>query len=354
MAKQNVSVFMNIAILMTISLILVITGLMLFGSGKAFQKNAYAETYFDKSVQGLDVGAAVKFRGVQIGTVSDITFTESIYKEMMESDATPEQYEMLHYIHVTLKINLDKNPHFSHDGLRKRVANGLYARMQSQGITGVVFIDLDYDETQEQVEGLPYFWEPKSVYIPSQPSQVEDVLASIANFSKKLADDFDVKGFSDGLIETLTQTNILLAQVDANSFSQQTRSILANMDVFFGNMAIITTELEREALPLALSTLVHDISKFAKQLQSDTPQLVRATDELFSSITESLGQLDEKGTLEELTTTLQLLNSFIVSNDDQVSDAITALERMAIQLDAFIVELRREPDSLIFGKQGEE
>ena len=49
--------------------------MLALGAGNVFKRTVTIETYFDESVQGLDVGSAVKYRGVQIGRVTRIGFT---------------------------------------------------------------------------------------------------------------------------------------------------------------------------------------------------------------------------------------------------------------------------------------
>ena len=55
------------------ALIIVVVGIVMLSGGRWSQKT-YWETYFDESVQGLAVGAPIKYRGVQIGTVERIAF----------------------------------------------------------------------------------------------------------------------------------------------------------------------------------------------------------------------------------------------------------------------------------------
>jgi len=50
-------------------------------AGQLFKRTVPIETYFNESVQGLDVGSAVKFRGVQIGRVTGIGFTATTYQQ---------------------------------------------------------------------------------------------------------------------------------------------------------------------------------------------------------------------------------------------------------------------------------
>ena len=48
--------------------------IIIFGGGKYFEETYILETYFEQSVQGLDVGAPIKFQGVQVGNISEIGF----------------------------------------------------------------------------------------------------------------------------------------------------------------------------------------------------------------------------------------------------------------------------------------
>ena len=51
---------------------LVMAIVILFGGGKLFQKTAPVVMYFEGSVQGLQLGSAITFRGVDVGKITDV------------------------------------------------------------------------------------------------------------------------------------------------------------------------------------------------------------------------------------------------------------------------------------------
>src|SRR4051812_1530803 len=53
-------------------LALLVTGLATFGSFKFFAERLPLVMYFEGNLSGLDVGAPLVFRGVRIGTVTDV------------------------------------------------------------------------------------------------------------------------------------------------------------------------------------------------------------------------------------------------------------------------------------------
>ena len=70
MAKQANR--MMIGVFVVIAVIIMAASLVVFGSGKFFQKTVKCVMYFDGSVKGLSVGSPVLFQGVQIGSVVSI------------------------------------------------------------------------------------------------------------------------------------------------------------------------------------------------------------------------------------------------------------------------------------------
>ena len=54
------------------AIVLIIAGVIVFSSGQLFIKKPKVIMYFKGSVKGLNVGAPVDFKGVQVGKVTEI------------------------------------------------------------------------------------------------------------------------------------------------------------------------------------------------------------------------------------------------------------------------------------------
>jgi paraquat-inducible protein B len=55
------------------AVVLAVAGLIVLGGGEFLKKKYMRVMYFDGSVKGLKVGAPVTFRGVEVGTVTQIS-----------------------------------------------------------------------------------------------------------------------------------------------------------------------------------------------------------------------------------------------------------------------------------------
>ena len=119
-------------------------------------------TYFDESVQGLDVGSPVKFRGVTLGNVSTIT-------------VAPDR----RHVEVWMRIYKDELSRMGLDPVAPRDPT-LRPQLAAAGITGVKFVQFDtFSPDRYPVEALS-FTTPEGFYWPAVPSTLKG-LEEIAN-----------------------------------------------------------------------------------------------------------------------------------------------------------------------------
>jgi paraquat-inducible protein B len=170
--------FFKLGLFVIGGVVLLFVVLFALGAGKLFQRTYQMETYLNESVNGLEVGTAVKFRGVRVGSVSEIGFVAQKYGQKANG-----------YRYVYVLCTLDKDlfgtmgAGSAKEQAAAEVARGLRARTISQGLTGQQFLGLDYVDPG-RYQPLPIDWEPASIYVPAAPStlsQVEQAVLGISN-----------------------------------------------------------------------------------------------------------------------------------------------------------------------------
>jgi ABC-type transporter Mla subunit MlaD len=158
-----------------------IIGLVWFFGGNTLSHGKLFESYFRESVQGLEVGAPVKYRGVTVGRVNELGLVTAEYG----NHASPAQIDRQTYRLVFVRFVVDAAQVGQMTDTAAAVRLGLRVRLASQGITGLTYLELDFaDPTKYPVQEVP--WTPRDPYIPSMPSTLLQVQDAAQQFLAKL------------------------------------------------------------------------------------------------------------------------------------------------------------------------
>jgi paraquat-inducible protein B len=215
--------YFRIGLFIIVALAILTGGLIAFGAGQMFRPRIYIETYVDGTVQGVDVGSPVKFRGVPIGQVSAINFTFNEY-------GAPSQVGRFNYVRILMEIDREMFPGMFNENLtpviEKNVAEGLRARIEPQGITGINYIEINYVNDASQFPALAIDWKPHYYYIPSAPGQLTNMLDSINNIMRQI-EQLNIGGMSKSLTELLENLNKAVTEVEISKISSDLQTLLA-------------------------------------------------------------------------------------------------------------------------------
>lgn len=186
------------------------------------------KTFFDESVQGLEVGSPVKFRGVTIGNVSTIRVAP-------DHRHVEVAYELdikdLHGLGLSDPKRLGRHT-------RMVVPADLRIQLDTAGITGVKFLLIDYFSPQLYPPPILPFATPEN-YIPATPSLIKNLEDSLVHALEHLPEVAgQIQKLLPAVLSTLASVDVLLsdghkllAQVDAGKLTGEAQTLMANLNV---------------------------------------------------------------------------------------------------------------------------
>ncbi|MDD2320958.1 MAG: MlaD family protein [Geobacteraceae bacterium] len=171
------------------------------GASKYFQKGSTYVTFFDESVQGLQLDSSVKYRGVDVGRVERIRVAPD-YK----------------LVEVVMKVDLEGD-----------LQQNTVAQLKTAGITGIVFIELDRKKPEDPDRSPHIDFAAEYPIIPSRPSELRQILTGVDEVIQNI-NKVDFKGLSDQFKSVGKATETLLAGKKMNNIMKNLESTTASME----------------------------------------------------------------------------------------------------------------------------
>ncbi len=172
MAKKTSSFLVGLFVIIGVALLA--GAIIWIGVTGYFLPGTTYVTYLDESVQGLQKDSVVKYRGVDVGRVEAIRIA-------------PDNK----LVAIIMKIDM-----------RDDLSKAAVAQLTSAGITGIMFVDLDYRKPDEPDLSPKLSFPSEYPVIPSKPSEYARIISGINEVIKKL-NEIDVKGIASQLQTTM-------------------------------------------------------------------------------------------------------------------------------------------------------
>jgi paraquat-inducible protein B len=239
---------------------IVVAGLFVLGGGEFLKKKYMSVMYFDGSVKGLKVGAPVTFRGVEIGTVSNIAIR-----------ANPEDLSARIPVIVEIDPASIETPggHLD-DQLPRLIKGGLRARLELQSmVTGQLQIELDFmPGTKARLVG----GKTKYAEIPTVPS-------ALSKFAKEFQ------------------------KIPIQEIGHRVAAVLASIEKFMDNPNLNQSVNNLNQTILDLQKLVKDVGRHVDPLLGSAEKAIGHADELVVNVNKQVDPIaaDVKKTADAVT-----------------------------------------------------
>ncbi len=302
------------------SLAIVIAAVIALGSSHLFRREHKFVMFFSSDVNGLNIGAPVKFRGVEIGSVSNILLSlGGLGAGNLQQTAD---------VRIPVIVQLDSRKILARGAeldlddprqIQTAVQLGLRGELKTESLlTGLCYIDLDMHP------GTPvkYYLGRNSPYpeIPTVPTPLEQAQTAIIRIMAALEKvDFDA------LTASLTQTAKAVSDLIK---SQEVRKMLASLD-----QAAISLNATAESIRNTSDTLSKQVGPAAEDLRKTTAAAraaLQQTQDTLVAVEATLGP--GSPVTYQLTQTLE-----------QTSDAARSLRQLSDYLE-------RNPSSVVRGR----
>jgi paraquat-inducible protein B len=337
--------YFKLGLFVIASIIAGIAVLVIIGTGRWFERRITIETYFQESVQGLDIGSKLKYRGVVIGEVTKISFTYTTYQLDLPMSERDRFVMVLAQLQPRLVGGRAAAGDMTDvDNARLEVEKGLRVRLAPQGITGVSYLEMDYVDPPPPV--LPISWTPINVYIPSAPSTVTAFVNAAQEILNRLQ-SLDVDGTVANLNRLLTTANERIASIDTKSLSENTNRTLAKLETTLDGLQ--TKKMTEEATAL-LAELRQSNAELRKTLGN--PALQKLPDDAAAAIASVKTLVSDPKLAKTVADMERIMGRFdrlFGRTDTDLGTTIENLRQITDNLRELTEDTKRYPASFIFG-----
>ena len=319
--------------------------LLVIGSGRWFQPRFTIETYFNESVQGLDIGSKVKYRGVVVGDVTRITFTYVRY-ELDKPISERMRYVLVEaQVQPRLVGGRAVGDITRQENATIEVERGLRMRLAPQGITGTNYLEMDYVEPPPAP--LPIDWVPENPYIPSAPSTVTQFVTAASDIMERLH-RLDIEGTIQNLNRLLVTLNDRVSGVDAKGLSERAARVLDRADSTLAGFD--SRRLSSEAISL-LAELRTTNNELRRTL--DNPAWQKLPEDASAAMARVRTLVEDPNlprTLSSMSRTLGRLDRILGGGEADLVTTIENLRQITDNLRDLTEEAKRYPAGVLFGQ----
>jgi len=240
------------------------------GEASYTEKVAYV-AYFDGSVRGLNVGAPVEFKGIRIGSVTDVALEINRRTAKIRIPVTFEiEPQRVNVVDVTGAVAQGQRAPYA--TIARLVKSGLRAQLQSGSLlTGQLLVSLDFHPDSPPAELRTKGKYPE---VPTVPSDLEEITQSVEQLLATLG-ALPLEGLVEDLRQTVT--SVEGTSNAAQAALVQAKTTLISADGLMGKESEVRYDLGR--LLQELTETARSVRFLADYLEQHPEALIRGKGE---------------------------------------------------------------------------
>lgn len=352
--------------LFTLTAIFLLLGfLAALGAGMFRPKGVIAETYTPDSVQGLDVGAPVRFRGVKVGEVTFIGFVSQKYDVRFKGG-----HDLAGYVMIQMNIDTRKglNRSEAETTLDRALKQGLHARLASSSLMGPAYLELLFITGPGAPPALQLSWTPDGIVIPASPSLMSQITTSVEMLASQLSriDFKKTVELLDNLLhhadEAISGTGFGDLQKSVSEVLDNAKAATARMKVVLDNPAIERILANMDQITDSLnsgSANQKDLAAFIKELPAIANNLRDASGRIDQILADPktariLDNLDKTlastpGAAEDVRQFVRRLNALVADSQSNIERSLGLLRSVLENVDVITADAKDNPSRIFFG-----
>lgn len=302
------------------AILLVFIALLFFSGGRFFADKKRVVMYFEGSVQGLQVGAPVKLKGVVLGEIIDISINFERDNKAVFTAVTADL--------VMKRIN-SNGANVEEDFLKDAINAGLRAQLNFQSfLTGLLYVELDFYPDSEL----------RLYAVQDEYQEIPTIATSFEEISRTFQ-ELDLKGLVHNVNNLIEQVSTMVADGQVAETLSSFNRLATSLEKTSGN-----ADREIERLSAKLDETLTELNTLIQQLNTQTPAMMESM----------------RGSLEELNRSMQSFEQAAANiehafSEDapllyQLTRTLEDMSRSSRALRSLSETLEQQPEALLRGR----